>query len=135
YTWPCDARPFSPGGLHMTGTSLKSVLAARWRLASWGLVLLLGLAVVAVSRESTGRAADEGGLPSDLARVAPDSFFVGSVRVADIWNSGAAKGVRDQAQQSLPELFQEFEKQLGVGVPDIERITMVVHGRMNDAEP
>jgi prepilin-type processing-associated H-X9-DG protein len=55
--------------------------------------------------------------------------------MADIWNSEAAKGLREQAKKSFPDLFQAFEREIGVGVPDIERLTMVVHGIMGDSEP
>jgi prepilin-type processing-associated H-X9-DG protein len=104
----------------------------------WGLLVTLGLALVAGIGTDAGRAAREdtkSALPADLARVPSDAFFVSSVRMADIWNSVAAKGIRDQMKKTFPDLLADFEKWFGFGVPDIERLTMVAHGIMGDSEP
>lgn len=121
----------------MRGASFTWRLAANWRLAAWGLFLILGLALVASSGELAGRAAGQEtktALPADLARVSPASFFIASLNIDAVWNSEAAKGVREQALKSFPDLFQEFEKLVGVGVTDIQRVTMVM-GIMGDSEP
>src|SRR5262249_40721295 len=104
----------------------------------WTLLLLVGIGIAAAIGTDFSRAARQEAkpaLPADLARVPADAFFVGSVRMADIWNSDAAKGVREQAKKTFPDLLAAFEKELGVGVPDVERLTMVVHGIMGDSEP
>jgi prepilin-type processing-associated H-X9-DG protein len=100
--------------------------------------VLIGVLVVAGSGEPAGRATAQDAkpaLPADLARIPPDSLFVGSLNVSVVWNSDAAKGVRDRAVESFPDLMQEFEKLIGVGIKDIERITMVSAGVGPGGEP
>src|SRR6516164_7075604 len=110
----------------MRGTSMMRQLAGRWRLATWAFVVMLGWAVLIGKGEPTGRAAAgddaKGALPADLARILPDSFVIASINIDAIWNSEAAKGVREKALKSFPDLFQEFEKLVGVDIKDIERI-------------
>jgi prepilin-type processing-associated H-X9-DG protein len=100
---------------------------------------MLGWAVLIGKGEPTGRAAAgddaKGALPADLARILPDSFVIASINIDAIWNSEAAKGVREKALKSFPDLFQEFEKLVGVDIKDIERITMVMDGLQINAEP
>jgi hypothetical protein len=123
----------------MRGTSILRPLAARWRLAAWGLLFILGLAIVLGKGEPTGLVAAgddaKAALPADLARILPDSFFIASINIDVVWNSEAAKGIREKALKSFPDLFQEFEKLVGVNITDIERITMVMDGIRQNAEP
>src|SRR5262249_40407292 len=123
----------------MNCASVTRRLAANWRLASRGLFLIVGLVLVARSGEPAKKALagedTKTALPADLAHISPASFFIASLNVENAWNSEAAKSVREQALKSFPDLFQEFEKLVGVGITDIQRITMVVNGIMGDNEP
>ncbi|HMF15133.1 MAG TPA: DUF1559 domain-containing protein, partial [Gemmataceae bacterium] len=126
------------GEIHVRGATMIRKLVARWRLACGAVAVLLGVLVIASSGESARQAAGQDAkpaLPADLARIPPDSFFIGSLNVSLVWNSDAAKGIRDKAGESFPDLLQEFEKLIGVGIKDIERITMVSAGIGPDGEP
>jgi prepilin-type processing-associated H-X9-DG protein len=100
--------------------------------------VLLGLAIAAVDGERTGHATaqeNKQALPADLARIPPDSFFIGSLNVSGIWNSGLAKDIREKAAVRFPEFFQEVEKFIGVDIQNVERITLVSAGIGPDSEP
>jgi len=113
-------------------------LATRWGPASGWAAVVLGLVMLAGSGEPAARVTAQEAkpaLPADLARIPPDSFFIGSLNVSGIWNSAAAKGIREKAPAAFPDMFQEWDKLIGVGIPEIERITMVSAGMQPGGEP
>jgi prepilin-type processing-associated H-X9-DG protein len=95
--------------------------------------------VIAASRDHVGQATAQENkteLPPDLARIQSASFFIGSANVGTILNSEAAKGVREQALKTFAEPLKELEKEIGVGLLDIERITMAMPSiGPNQSEP
>jgi hypothetical protein len=115
------------------------MLAARWRPTALSLLGILVLLVIAAGRNHSNLATaqeNKTGLPPDLARIQSASFFIGSANFNTILNSEAAKGVREQALKTFTEPLKEFEKEIGVGVLDIERITMVMPSvGPNQSEP
>src|SRR5262245_58512792 len=122
----------------MRGASIYQQRPARWGWAVWALPLVLGLALVAGSGERGGQATAQetrAALPADLARIQPASLLIASANLEAIWNSDAAKGVHEHALRTFGEQLQELEKELGVGLLDIQRITMVMPGIQPNGEP
>jgi prepilin-type processing-associated H-X9-DG protein len=113
----------------MFAGSFGQQLVRQWRWASSAVIILALAALLAVSgppRETANAEEADTALPPDLAKISPDSFLIASIRVSEIWNSDLYKQVREHVQKDFPEFFQDFEKQVGVGVHDIERISLVI---------
>jgi hypothetical protein len=91
-------------------------------------VLLSGLAVWNW-HAVTGAAEDRPGadiLPPDLARVPVDALAFQSVRVADVWSSPIARGVRARLGKEFTAMIKDVETKYGLAAEDIERATMVL---------
>jgi hypothetical protein len=69
-----------------------------------------------------------GGSASDLAFIPPDAQGFVTIRVADVWKTDAAQKVVAQLKQLNPrmgDLPAEFEKEAGLTLTDVERLTTV----------
>jgi hypothetical protein len=86
-------------------------------------LVLAGLLLVAAP--SPGRAADAKELPSDLALVPPDASGFTTVRVADLAGSKAGKLLLEQLSQDKNSLVTHLERELGVPLADVERLTLL----------
>jgi prepilin-type processing-associated H-X9-DG protein len=114
---------------------------SRGRRAAWVAgILATGLVAVAVAyplfgTADEGKAPPKGDLPADLARVPSDAAAVMAVRVADLWNHDAAKGLRDKLARDHAEALEQWEKLVGVPPADIERLTLVFVDLVPQSEP
>ena len=63
--------------------------------------------------------------PPELDLIPRDGFGFVSVRVADLWQSDAAKGLRDLLGKQEGRPLEQFEKRFGVKLSDIERVTLL----------
>jgi hypothetical protein len=123
----------------MRGTwFLRQAALRRWPAAVAALGVV-SLAVMLTTGERGNQAAAQEtkpDLPPDLARVQSASFLIGSVNVDAILNSNATKGIREKALQALSEPLKGLESEIGIGILDINRITMVLQGIGHDqSEP
>ncbi len=93
-------------------------------------VLLLGALFLALfTSENPLPARDEAkpaALPPDLAKVPGDALLVVSGRVADLWNNDLNKPVRQKLAKEVAEGTRDFEKQFGLSMDQVERMTLVV---------
>jgi hypothetical protein len=103
-------------------------------MACWGVLGILGLALIAGSGQPAGQE-NKTALPADLARIPPDAFLVESFQIDAFWNSAAFKKVRGKALEQFPSLLEEFEKAVGAGIADLERVTLVMLDVKQNSEP
>ncbi len=100
----------------------------RWR-GGVAAVLMGALLLAFLTAENPLTARAEGkptALPSDLAKVPSDSIVVVSGRVADLWDSDLAKPVREKLAKEIGDGAQAFEKQFGLRMEQVERLTLVL---------
>lgn len=69
---------------------------------------------------------DETKLPPELDVVPRDAFLFVSARVGDLWMSDAAKAVRLVLPASQLKPLQTFEQSLGIGLADLDRVSVIV---------
>jgi hypothetical protein len=115
-------------------SSARRLLRPRLRSLSLlaGLLVALGLAHAATAGDEP-RPPAKTALPPELDAVPRDALGFVSLRVADLWNSAVAADLRKRLAQEDPtgyrkaetEALQEFEKNLGVPLPSVERLTVV----------
>ena len=86
---------------------------------------LLALLVLLGGPSAISCAADEKGLPSDLAQVPPDGGFFMTIRAGDLAASKAGKELLTQLRQDKDNLAATLEKYLGLPLADIERVTVL----------
>src|SRR5262245_13357246 len=65
-------------------------------------------------------------LPADLDVVPRDGAGFASARVADLWNSDAAKAVRQQLAKADPKQLEQLEKMIGMDPGNVERATIAL---------
>jgi hypothetical protein len=111
---------------------LKSV-----RLAPLSASLAVALVAtgLAASGRSTSGTAEEPKLPADLAHVPSDSAAFLSVRVADLWESTAAKPVRARIVEEAGEAIKAIEKSVGVSPSGMDRVTFFFRAIAPGADP
>lgn len=102
-------------------------LLTRWRGGGVACVLLAAVLLALLSAESSQPAeeAKNPDLPPDLAKVPSDAAFLISGRIADLWNSGITKSVRQKLAKEINEAAGEFEKTFGLPLQQVERLSMV----------
>lgn len=85
---------------------------------------VVGLTVIAVLPTAVRAAPAPPGLPLDLTMQAPGAWLLVSIRVADVWKTDAARGlrVRPDKREGLDESIRQA---VGLDVTDIERFTFV----------
>jgi prepilin-type processing-associated H-X9-DG protein len=114
----------------MTHNQIGKYYSAIPGRAAWLLVGLLGLALLAAVGDNAGPSAGAepkpDAAPTDLERVPRDAVFFATVRVADLWNSDAAKELRQMLTKEHPDVLQEIDQFLGVRPADIERLTVLI---------
>ncbi|HWG41818.1 MAG TPA: DUF1559 domain-containing protein [Gemmataceae bacterium] len=101
----------------------------RWRAGGVATVLISTFLLVLFTTENELPAREEAkpaALPSDLAKVPSDGFFLLSVRIADLWDSELAKPVHQKLAKDLKEGGREFEKRFGLPLEHVERLTIVI---------
>ncbi len=101
----------------------------RWRAGGMASVLSGAFLLALLTADNALPARDEAkptALPSDLAKVPSDCFFLLSVRVADLWSGELVKPVRQKLTKDLDEAAREFEKRLGLPPEQVERLTIVI---------
>jgi hypothetical protein len=103
-------------------------------LAGWRILGIFGLALIAGGGRPAGQE-KKPALPVDLARIAPDAFLVEAFQIDAFWNGEAFKSMREKGPKSFPDLAQEFEKFMDVGITDVERVTLVMLGVKENSEP
>jgi hypothetical protein len=81
--------------------------------------------------------APAGALPADLARVPADSVALGSVRLADLLGGPFVKPIlaNKETGKEIENALTEAEKNLGVPLADVERITAVLPALAQGAQP
>src|SRR5262249_42269706 len=102
---------------------------SRWRGMSAAAVLLGVLLAVLLTLETPLPADEEAktpALPSDLAKIPSDALLLVSGKVADLWNSDFNKSVRQKMTKEMAEGTREFEKQFGLSLDQVERMTLVI---------
>jgi hypothetical protein len=100
----------------------------RLQVGSFAGLLVVALSLLVLSTE-TPSPADESAkaaLPVDLAKIPSDGFFLASARIADLWKSDASKSIRQQFEKMTDEGLRAFEKQFGLSLDQIERMTLVI---------
>ena len=101
---------------------------ARWRCGGVACVLVGTLLLALLNTEKDLPADEESkaaALPADLARVPSDTYILVSGRVADLWNSDMNKSVRQKFAKELQEGAREFEKNFGLPLDQVERLSLV----------
>jgi hypothetical protein len=98
---------------------------------AWGIVVLLGAAVLLGTRDGSDVAAKDepaarATLPADLALVPGEAFGFATIRVADLWNDEGTKPLRTHLAREFPEQFKELSKAVAVPPAEIERLTFVI---------
>ncbi len=115
-----------------------------WRQAGWAAAVVAGAMALAWAMTGPGAAArDEkadapaGALPADLARVPADAVALGSVRLADLLAGEFVKPIlaNKEMGKEIAQAMKEAEKNLGVPLTDVERITAVLPAIAQGAEP
>jgi hypothetical protein len=128
----------------MSSRRLEGGRPGPWRQASWAAAVMAGALAVAWAVGSPGAAArDEkadapaAALPPDLARVPADSVALASLRLADLLRSPVVKPVLDNKEmgKEIADALKEGEKNLGVPLTEVERITAVLPALVQGAEP
>jgi hypothetical protein len=97
----------------------------RRRVAGVAAALGAAVAVFGLMGTSVRSAGDEAPLPPDLRRVPGDAVGFVSLRLADLWNQEAAKGVRERLAKDSPAVLDEWRHLVGLPPGDIERWTAV----------
>jgi hypothetical protein len=115
-----------------------------WRQAGWAAAVVAGALALAWAAAGPGAAAREGqagapagALPEDLARVPADSVALGSLRLADLLAGDFAKPVlaNKEMGKEVEGALKEAEKNLGVPLAEVERITAVLPAVAQGAQP
>jgi hypothetical protein len=106
---------------------MVSQVFKRW----WGgaACVLLGGLFLALLLTTDARPADEGAkaaLPADLAKIPGDALLVISGRARDLWGSQLLSSVREKMKQDVAEATKEFEKQFGLSLENVERMSVVL---------
>jgi hypothetical protein len=96
------------------------VLAA---LTATGLLLASAPAVRSAGDERKPSA--EAALPPDLQRVPGDAVGFLSLRLGEVWNKDAARGLREQLRKEAPDALDHWRQVVGLPPGDIERCTAV----------
>ena len=99
----------------------------RWRVGGVAAVLIGALFAALLTTDGTLPAREEAkpaALPSDLAKIPADGMFFASVRVADLWESKMGKPVREKLAKEIGEPTEAFEKNFGLPLPQVERLTI-----------
>jgi hypothetical protein len=110
----------------------KTIMAKKafsgWR-GGGGAAVLLGALLLAFLTTQNSLPADAeekaAALPSDLAKIPSDAFFLVSGRIAELWNSEVNKPVRQKLAKHMDEGAKEFEKKYGLSLDEVERMTVV----------
>jgi hypothetical protein len=63
-------------------------------------------------------------LPPDLASVPNDAFFVGHIKIADLWKNDALKEYRAILEKAGDQAIQAFEKRFSPSLSTIDRLTI-----------
>jgi hypothetical protein len=116
---------------------MRGASILRWAAVALAVFSVLAL-VADIGNPSSQATAQETKpeLPGDLARIQSASFLIGSANFNGILNSEGVKGIKEKALKSFADLLKDFEKEVGLGVLDIERITMVMPSiGPNQSEP
>lgn len=102
---------------------------ARWKEGGVAALLLGALFLTFLSTENSLSADAEAKtptLPSDLAKIPGDAIFLASGRIAELWNSDLNKSVRQKLAKEMKEGASEFEKNYGLPLDEVERMTLVI---------
>lgn len=124
----------------MTLDPIRGRSATWFRRLAWALVALGGVTAVAIVPDLAGLAADEPrppakpALPADLDAVPRDAVLIVSARVGELWNSPKYQKVRERLAQEIPELIQQFRKDLGSSPEDVERLSLVIVDPRNNTQ-
>jgi hypothetical protein len=103
-------------------------LVTPWLAAAAPVVLVAGLILVDGARSGSRAGGAEPGaaaLPPDLDAVPRDAVALASVRVADLWQHEAAKGLREKLAKEAPAVVQGWQAAVGAPPQDVERLTAV----------
>jgi hypothetical protein len=66
------------------------------------------------------------GSSADLALVPADAQAFVSIRVADLWASKTGEDFQKQMPAGQKKMIEEVQKQAGIGIADVERVTLVI---------
>jgi hypothetical protein len=114
-----------------------------WRQAGWAAAVTAGALALAAAVGAPGRSADEkadapaAALPADLAWVPAYSVGLASVRPADLWASSLVKPILTHKEmgKEIEKAAAEAEKNLGVSLAEVERMTAVMPALAPGAQP
>jgi Protein of unknown function (DUF1559) len=102
-----------------------------WGLARAALVVVLAAGTIYLAAPPDGYAADTSDPPKPttgaLDVVPADAAAVVSIHVADLWNYPPANAVLQKQAKDLPP-FRQFRETLGLGLEEIERLTVILQG-------